>query len=99
MIYRELYAAQGIDSAGNTLTTFPRRDPHAFHFRRYFAVAIGADTSTRSVAQLFGTIHGARHAGRTQHALTAHLTAEHETFDLSFDGGERSLDSMLTESA
>src|SRR2546423_9679405 len=51
----------------------PGFDPNASLIRVYLTIAIRADTTAWSVAEIFGAAHRAAEAGRVQDALTTHL--------------------------
>src|SRR5258705_601622 len=63
--------------------------PDAAHLRLDLAMAVGANASTRPVAQRLRAVHRARPAGPVQDALTAHLAAEDRLLDPSLDQGDR----------
>src|SRR3954447_13102702 len=62
--------------------------PDAPHLRLHLAVAVGPHAAARSVAQRLRAVHRARHPGRMQHALAAHLAAEDRLLDRGLDEGE-----------
>ena len=66
-----------------------RLHPDAAHLGLHLAVAVGAHAAARPVAQRLRAVHRARHAGRVQHALAAHLAAEDRLLDRGLDEGER----------
>lgn len=44
-------------------------------------MAVGADAAAGAVAQVFGAIHRAGHAGAVQNTLAAHLAVEDPAFE------------------
>src|SRR5438132_1115143 len=65
-------------------------EPDALHVGLHLAVAVRADAAAWAVAKLLRTVHGTRHPGRVQHALTAHVTAPDRLLDDVLDRRQRS---------
>src|SRR5437660_1481962 len=63
--------------------------PYAAHLRLHLAVPVRTHTAARAVPQRLRAVHRARHAGRVQHALAAHLAPEDRLLDRGLDEGER----------
>src|ERR1019366_9900796 len=81
LVLGELNMLHRGNAAGYALAASIGLDPDAFHVRLYLAVAVGAHASARAVAQRLRAIHRTGHAGRTQHALTAHATVEQRALE------------------
>src|SRR3984957_17605423 len=94
LIDGELHLAHGLDAARYAFAAAIGFDPNAAHVRLVLAVAVGAHAAARAVAQRLRTVHRAGHAGRTQHALTAHAAIEQEALDGFLDARHRPFDAL-----
>src|SRR5579859_726064 len=53
---------------------------------------VAPDAAARAIAQVFGTVHRAGHAGAVQYALTTHLAIKQRPFARLFDPDKDALD-------
>jgi hypothetical protein len=94
MIHSNLNHMDGL-TITHTATAFPSVNPNTAHVRFNLTVAIRSHTTARSITQRFWTVHGATHASRTQHTLTAHLAVEHQALDPFFKLGHWPLNTII----
>src|ERR1700684_3847592 len=95
LIEGELHLAHRFDAPRNAFAASVGLHPNAPHVGFDLAIAVGAHTAARAVAQGLGAIHRTGHAGRTQHALTAHAAIEQQTLDGLLDHRNRPLDAFI----
>ena len=77
---------------GQTCRALNGLHPDAGPVRVHFAIPIGAYAAARAIAQIFGTAHGARKAGRVQNTLTAHPAVEDYLLADLFNGEQDMLE-------
>src|SRR6185437_10435078 len=97
LIHRKLYAAHRLDAVLYALTAPVSFEPDASHVRLDLAIAVGANPAARPVAQGLRTVHRTGHAGRTEHALTAHAAVEQQALDRSLDARDGPLDALVSQ--
>jgi hypothetical protein len=99
MIDCELHRAHSLDTAGDALGSVIGLDPDAHHFRLYFTAIVRAHAAAWPIAQRLRTVHGAGHAGGTQHALAAHAAVEQQSLDGFLDRGDGSFKALVADGA
>ena len=80
--------APGLRQTGHVIGALVALEPHALHLGLDLAMAVRAHPAARPVAQRLRAVHRAGHAGRVQHALTAHLAAPDRALDRLLDEGQ-----------
>jgi len=74
-----------------------RHDPHTAHLRLDLAVTIGADAPARPVAQIFGALHRAGHAGGVEDALAAVVAAKQALLGEVLGRSDQPLDASVAD--
>src|SRR2546421_4434318 len=77
---------------GQAARALPGFDPDAALVGIDLAVAVGAHTTARTVAQILGAAHRAAEAGRVQDALTAHAAVPDRFLERLLDSDHEALD-------
>src|SRR4051794_24421551 len=84
-----VFLAPVLRKPGHALGALESLEPDTAHLGLDLAVPVRPNTSARPVAEGLRAVHGARHAGRVQHALPAHLAAPDRSLDRLLDERER----------